>query len=217
MPIFFLNQSNLIYESYNVYLSIWQTGLGRGKVGRADIFSYWPLSSWPLSFISANLKQGRGRGRAGQQLQTGAGQGKAGKGGRGRAGQAKQKDLGNFRIWFSGHGFHDLGSQLWGLGNFRIWFSGHGFQDLGSQLWGLDFHTRGFQDQNLKTFRMWFSGCGISILGPGFHTGGFIVAFGNGHPLVIGNRKQYILAYSFANNNINAQTTKIGTIEHVFS
>jgi hypothetical protein len=54
-------------------------------------------------------------------------------------------------------------------------------------------------------------------LGPGFHTGGFIVAFGNGHPLVIGNRKQYILAYSFANNNINAQTTKIGTIEHVFS
>ncbi len=33
------------------------------------------------------------------------------------------------------------------------WFSGHGFQDLGSQLWGLDFHTRGFQDRNLKTFR----------------------------------------------------------------
>jgi hypothetical protein len=31
--------------------------------------------------------------------------------------------------------------------------SGHGFQDLGSQLWGLDFHTRGFQDRNLKTFR----------------------------------------------------------------
>jgi peptidoglycan hydrolase-like protein with peptidoglycan-binding domain len=45
-----------------------------------------------------------------------------------------QKDLGNFRIWFSGYGFQDLGSQLWGLGNFRIWFSGHGFQDLGSQL-----------------------------------------------------------------------------------
>jgi hypothetical protein len=46
-----------------------------------------------------------------------------------------------------------LGSQFWGLGNFRIWFSRHGFQDLGSQLWGLDFHTHGFQDQNLKTFR----------------------------------------------------------------
>jgi len=30
----------------------------------------------------------------------------------------------------------------------------------------------------------WFSGCGISILGPGFHTGGFTVAFGHGHPLV---------------------------------
>jgi hypothetical protein len=64
-----------------------------------------------------------------------------------------QKDLGNFRIWFSGHGFQDLGSQLWGLGNFRMWFSGYGFQDLGSQLWGLDFHTRGFQDRNLKTFK----------------------------------------------------------------
>ncbi len=62
--------------------------------------------------------------------------------------------LGNFRIWISGHGFQDLGSQLWGLGNFRIWFSGHGFQDLGSQLWGLDFHTCGFQDRNLNTFKM---------------------------------------------------------------
>jgi hypothetical protein len=55
---------------------------------------------------------------------------------------------------------------------------------LGSQLWGLDFHTRGFQDRNLKTFRTWFSECGISILGPGFHTWGFTVAFGHGHPLV---------------------------------
>jgi hypothetical protein len=55
---------------------------------------------------------------------------------------------------------------------------------LGSQLWGLDFHTSGFQDRNLKTFRTWFSGCGISILGPGFHTGSFTVAFGHGHPLV---------------------------------
>jgi hypothetical protein len=37
----------------------------------------------------------------------------------------------------------------------KTWqISGHGFQDLGSQLWGLDFHTRGFQDRNLKTFRM---------------------------------------------------------------
>jgi len=33
---------------------------------------------------------------------------------------ARQKDLGNFRIWFSGHGFQDLGFQLWGLGIFRI-------------------------------------------------------------------------------------------------
>jgi hypothetical protein len=32
-----------------------------------------------------------------------------------------------------------LGSQLWGLQNFRIWFLGHGFRDLGSQLWDLDF------------------------------------------------------------------------------
>ncbi len=63
---------------------------------------------------------------------------------------------GNFRIWFSGHGFRDLGSQLWGLGNFRIWFSRHGFRDLGSQLWGLDFHIRGFQDRNLKTFFFFF-------------------------------------------------------------
>jgi len=47
----------------------------------------------------------------------------------------------------------DRPGTLWGLGNFRIWFSGHGFQDLGSQLWGLDFQTRGFQDGNLKTFR----------------------------------------------------------------
>ncbi len=91
------------------------------------------------------------------------------------------QDLGS-QLW--GHGFQDLGSQLWGLGNFRTWFSEHGFQDLGSQLWGLDFHTRGFQDRNLKTFRTWFSECGISILGPGFHTWGFTVAFGHGHPLV---------------------------------
>jgi hypothetical protein len=83
----------------------------QGRARRADIFSYWPLSSWSLS-SSANSKQGR-----------------AGRQGQGRA--AKQKDLGNFRIWFSRHGF----------------------QDLGSQLWGLDFHTRGFQDQNLKTFK----------------------------------------------------------------
>ncbi len=42
-----------------------------------------------------------------------------------------QKDLGNFKIWFSGHGFQDLGSQLWGLGNFKIWFSGLGISTLG--------------------------------------------------------------------------------------
>jgi len=74
--------------------------------------------------------------------------------------------------------------RTWDL-NFEAWENlGYGFQDLGSQLWGLDFHTRGFQDRNLKTFRTWFSGCGISILRPGFHTGGFTVAFGHGHPLV---------------------------------
>ncbi len=66
---------------------------------------------------------------------------------------------GTFRIWFSGHGFQDLGSQLWGLGNFRIWFSGHGFRDLGSQLWGLG---------NFRIwFRTWFSRLEISTLGPG--------------------------------------------------
>ncbi len=90
-----------------------------------------------------------------------------------------------------GRAFQDVGSQLWDLGNFRIWFSGHGFQDLGSQLWGLDFHTRGFQDRTLKTFRTWFSGCGISILGPGFHTGAFTVAFGHGHPLVDNESLKY--------------------------
>jgi hypothetical protein len=31
-----------------------------------------------------------------------------------------QKDLRNFTVWFSGHGFQELRSQLWGLGNFRI-------------------------------------------------------------------------------------------------
>jgi len=82
----------------------------QGRARRANIFNYWPLSSWSLSSSSANSKQGR----AGRQ---------------GRA--TRQKDLGNFRIWFSRHGF----------------------QDLGSQLWGLDFHTRGFQDRNLKTFK----------------------------------------------------------------
>ncbi len=46
---------------------------------------------------------------------------------------------GNFRIWFSGHGFQDLGSQLWSLGNFRIWFSGHGFQDMVFRTWDLNF------------------------------------------------------------------------------
>jgi hypothetical protein len=73
-------------------------------------------------------------------------------------------------MWFSGHAFQDLGSQLWaweilGYGfqdmlfrtwdpNFEAWeILGYGFQDWGSQLWGLDFHTSSFQDRNLKTFR----------------------------------------------------------------
>jgi len=33
-------------------------------------------------------------------------------------------------------------------------------------------------------FKTWFSRLGISTLGPGFHIGGFTVAFGLGHPLV---------------------------------
>jgi hypothetical protein len=37
-----------------------------------------------------------------------------------------QKDLGNFRIWFLGHGFQDLGFR-----NFRIWFSRLGISTLG--------------------------------------------------------------------------------------
>jgi hypothetical protein len=76
--------------------------------------------------------------------------------------------LGNFRIWFSGHGFWDLGSQLWGLGNFRIWFSGHGFQDMVFRTWDLNFGTW-MWDLNFGT---WIS-----------HRG-FTVAFGHGHPLV---------------------------------
>ncbi len=56
---------------------------------------------------------------------------RAGQGRAAGAGQARQKDLGNFRIWFSGHGFQDLGSQVWGLGNFRTWFSGLGISTLG--------------------------------------------------------------------------------------
>jgi len=85
--------------------------------------------------MSVCLIDGQGKGKA--AITDRAGQGRAGRGGHARAGearasQAKQKDLGNFRIWFSGHGF----------------------QDLGSQLWGLDFHTRGFQDRNLKTLKM---------------------------------------------------------------
>jgi len=89
------------------------------------------------------------------QGQTGQGRGRQGRAGADRAEgrAARQKDLGNFRIWFSGHGFQDLGSQLWGLGNFRIWFSEHGFQELGSQLWGLG------------NFRIWFSGHGFQDLG----------------------------------------------------
>jgi hypothetical protein len=85
---------------------------------------------------------------------------------------------------------------------------------LGSQLWGLDFHTRGFQDRNLKTFRTWFSGCGISILGPGFHTRGFTVAFGHRHPLVTIITLSELLLFPFeyimlmTQVNINISSTK---------
>jgi len=131
--------------------------------------------------------------------------------GRTRCGFPRPK-LGNFQDVGSSV-FGDLEFALWvsktqkDLGNFRIWFSGYGFQDLGSQLWSLDFHTRNFQDQNLKTFRTWFSRCEISILGPRFHIGAshdlgpriflahdfqdmdgepsdFTVSEGHGHPLV---------------------------------
>jgi len=40
-------------------LSVWQTGQGKGRAGRAYIFSYWSLFFWPLSSSSANSKQGR--------------------------------------------------------------------------------------------------------------------------------------------------------------
>jgi hypothetical protein len=67
-----------------------------------------------------------------------------------------------------------LGSQLWGLGNFRIWFLGHGFQDLGSQLWGFLFFSRpklprtyyGFQDMVFGTWDLNFGAW--EILGYGF-------------------------------------------------
>jgi hypothetical protein len=45
-----------------------------------------------------------------------------------------------FGAWeILGYGFQDLGSQLWGLGNFRIWFSEHGFQDMVFKIWDLNF------------------------------------------------------------------------------
>jgi len=49
--------------------------------------------------VSVCLTDGQDRGRAAVRAV------RAEQGGRGRAGQARQKDLGNFRIWFSGHGF----------------------------------------------------------------------------------------------------------------
>jgi hypothetical protein len=45
-----------------------------------------------------------------------------------------------FRTWFSGLEISTLGAGKL--------FLGHGFRDLGSQLWDLDFHIRGFQDWN---------------------------------------------------------------------
>jgi hypothetical protein len=67
-----------------------------------------------------------------------------------------QKDLRNFGIWFSKHGFQDLGSQLWGLGNFRI-----GFQDMVFKTWDLNFGAweilgYGFQDMVFKTWDLNF-------------------------------------------------------------
>jgi hypothetical protein len=120
-----------------------------------------------------------------------------------------QKDVGNFRIWFSGHGFQDLGSQLWGLGNFRIWFSGHGFQDLGSQLWGLGnfriwFLGRDFQDLGSQFWDLDFTqgashdpGLGI-FLAHDFQDmdgepGNFTVSEGHGHPLVL--FKEYYFSF----------------------
>jgi hypothetical protein len=117
--------------------------------------------------------------RAGQGQGSSYRQGRAGRQGQGQGRPGK-------KTWeILGYGFQDMVFRTWDL-NFGAWeILGYGFQDLRSQLWGLDFHTRGFQDRNLKTFRTWFPGCGISILGPGFHTGGFTVAFGHGHPLVL--------------------------------
>ncbi len=56
-----------------------------------------------------------------------------------------------------------------------VWFLGHGFRDLGFQLWGLDFHTRGFQDRNLKLLGRDFQDVGSQFsdldLTQGLHSG----------------------------------------------
>jgi hypothetical protein len=49
-----------------------------------------------------------------------AGADRAGQGRAGRPGKKTWEILGYGSPLFSGHGFKDLGSQLWGLGNFRI-------------------------------------------------------------------------------------------------
>jgi len=65
-----------------------------------------------------------------------------------------------------------------------VWQTGQGGQ---AKRPGIADVKKGVTGRILKTFRTWFSGCEISILGPGFHTGGFTVAFGHGHPLVLLN------------------------------
>jgi hypothetical protein len=59
--------------------------------------------------------------------------------------------ISTFGAWeILGYGFQDMVFEtwdlnLWGLGNFRIWFSGHGFRDLGSQPLGPGFSHQGFR------------------------------------------------------------------------
>ncbi len=96
---------------------------GRARVGQGCLSDKQGREgAVTLAFPSRYLlaAQGRGRGRAGGSSVFGNLEFAF------RVSKT-QKDLGNFWIWFSGHGFQDLGSQLWSLGNFRIWFSRHGF------------------------------------------------------------------------------------------
>jgi len=123
-----LGNGNILYIKATVVVSVRPSVCLAGRARQGQGRGGYACISKPLSSSSA----GQGQGRAGGSSVFGDLEFAL------RVSKT-QKDLGNFRIWFSGHGFQDLGSQLWGLGNFRIWFSGHGFQDVRSQFWDLDF------------------------------------------------------------------------------